>query len=73
MWIKRSRIFILVEVLLVQSCLSSCTTANYNNCPTWPIAGEKVANELETAGELPNTWEWIGRVNKLREELELCR
>nr|DAF74592.1 MAG TPA: PalH/RIM21 [Caudoviricetes sp.] len=21
----------------------------------------------------PNTWEWLGRINKLRQELELCR
>lgn len=60
-------------MLLVMSFLNSCTTTCYNSCPTYPVAGEKVANELETAGELPYTWEWIGRLNKLREELELCR
>ena len=70
---RKKLIFILAGVLLVQSCLSSCTTTSYNNCPAWPIAGEKVAKELESAGELPYTWEWIGRINKLREELELCR
>lgn len=47
----------------------------YNNCPTYPVAGEKVAKEL---GDLPyvgyeNTWEWIGRIDKLRQELELCQ
>ena len=55
------------------SCLNGCTTANYNNCYVYPIAGEKVAQELEKAGEIPNTWEWIGRIDKLRQELELCR
>lgn len=55
------------------SFLNSCTTTCYNSCPTYPVAGEKVAKELESAGDLPYTWEWIGRVNKLREELELCR
>ena len=60
-------------MLLVMSCLNGCTTANYNNCYVYPIAGEKVARELEKAGEIPNTWEWIGRIDKLRQELELCR
>lgn len=61
------------RILLIILCLNSCTTTCYNSCPTYPVAGEKVANELETAGELPNTWEWIGRLNKLREELEICQ
>lgn len=62
-------------MLIVMSCLSSCTTVSYNNCPVYPVAGKKVAAELEKASysEFPNTWEWIGRVNKLRQELELCR
>lgn len=56
-------------------CLNSCTTANYSNCPEYPVAGQKVADELKNApyDEYPNTWEWIGRINKLRQELELCR
>lgn len=70
---RKKPIFILSLTLTVSLYLNSCTTANYNNCPTWPLAGEKVAKELESAGDLPYTWEWIGRVNKLREELELCR
>lgn len=62
-------------MLAALSCLNSCTVANYNNCPTFPIAGGKVAIELEKASynEYPYTWEWIGRLNKLRMELELCR
>ena len=56
-------------------CLSSCTQVNYNNCPIYPVAGQKVANELKKASysDFPNTWEWIGRINKLRQELELCK
>lgn len=60
-------------MLLALSCLSGCTTANYNNCPIYPIAGKKVAKELESAGDLPDTWEWIGRINKLKQELDLCQ
>lgn len=57
------------------SCLNSCTTANYDNCPVYPAAGEKVAQELEKASysEFPNMWEWLGRINKLRQELEMCK
>lgn len=69
---KKNLKSILVPTLLALSCLNSCATTNYN-CPTWPIAGENVAKELEAAGELNNTWEWIGRLNKLRQELELCK
>jgi len=60
---------------VVMICLSSCTTANYDYCPVYPVAGEKVAQELEKAPylEFKNTWEWLGRLNKLRQELELCR
>lgn len=41
----------------------------------YPVAGKKVAQELEKAelDEAENFWEWMGRVNKLREELELCK
>lgn len=71
---KKQQRYTLSLMLLALSCLSSCTMANYNNyCPIYPIAGEKVAKELESAGDLPNTWEWIGRINKLRQELEVCQ
>lgn len=59
----------------VMLCLSGCTTVNYDYCPAYPIAGEKVADELKNASydEYPNTWEWIGRIDKLRQELEICK
>lgn len=62
-------------MLLVLSCLTSCKTTNYNNCPIYPIAGPSVAKELKTLNptEYPATWEWIARINKLRKELELCK
>lgn len=74
MLIKKKQRYILSLMLLALSCLSSCASVNYSyNCPVYPIAGEKVAKELEQAGDLPNTWEWIGRINKLRQELEVCQ
>jgi len=48
---------------------------NYNFCPVYPLAGPAVAEELEnaTAEDYPATWEWIGRIDKLRQELEICK
>lgn len=69
---KRKRLFILGLMLIVLLCLSSCTAISSNNCYVWPVGGEPVAKELEQAGDLPNTWEWIGRLDKLRQELETC-
>ena len=70
---RKKQIFILAQILTANLWLSSCTTTCYDVCPVYPVAGEKVAKELEQAGELSHTWEWIGRINKLREELELCQ
>ena len=59
-------------MLIAMSCLSSCTTTNYSICPIYPIAGKKVAQEIESIkGEY--FWEWLGRINKLRQQLELCK
>lgn len=63
-------------MLVVLICLSSCAQVDYSqSCPVYPVAGAKVAAELEKASysEFPNTWEWIGRIDKLRQELEVCR
>ena len=48
---------------------------NYNNCPVYPVGGKNVGNELQKLDvkEYPYTWEWIGRVDKLRQELEICK
>ncbi len=71
---KRPR-FILALMLTALLCLLSCAPANCNLCPTYPVAGPKVAAELEHAGydNYRHTWEWLGRIDKLRQELELCR
>ena len=58
-------------MLLGMSFLGSCTRTNYS-CPAYPIAGKKVAEELSTV-DLPNTFEWLGRINKMRMELELLK
>lgn len=44
-------------------------------CPSFPIGGGKVGEELKKIPQegFENFWEWIGRIDKLRQELELCR
>ena len=72
---KRKLKYILLLMLGVICCLNGCTTANYNFCVSYPIAGEKVAAELEKVpyNGYENFWEWLGRIDKLRQEIELCR
>ncbi len=60
-------------MLTVLVCLNSCMRENYKHCPIYPIAGPEVAKELEKAGNLPHTWEWLSRIETLRQELEQCR
>lgn len=74
MWKKRKQLFTVSLMLSALNCLFSCAPVSFEHiCPVYPIAGEKVAVELEKAGDLPATWEWIGRLNKLRQELNLCQ
>ncbi len=73
---KKEKKYILVLTLTGLLCLPSCTPTKCKvSCPAYPIAGSKVARELEQVSgeEYPNTWEWLGRIDKLRQELELCR
>nr|DAH27397.1 MAG TPA: PalH/RIM21 [Bacteriophage sp.] len=75
MWQRLRLLFIAVLTQSVIACSHQCVTVHYDFCPVYPIAGASVAAELEnlTADEYPNTWEWIGRIDKLRQELELCK
>lgn len=43
-------------------------------CPAWPVAGQAVAEELVQVDKdrLRATWEWIGRLDRLRLQLEEC-
>lgn len=74
MWQEKKPRFRQSLTLAAMICLSSCATTSYS-CPVYPVAGEKVAAELEKAdhSDFPNTWEWIGRIDKLRQELEICQ
>ena len=75
MWKRRRLRFTLALMPAAMICLSSCVPAGYSpGCPVYPVAGEKVAAELEKISyeQAPNFWEWLGRIDKLRQELEVC-
>jgi len=59
-------------MLLNLICLNSCAATAYNYCPVYPIAGAQVAKSIEQI-ENPEFWEWLARINKLRQQLELCK
>jgi hypothetical protein len=55
--------------------LSGCAPAVYkSDCPVFPLAGFEVAQELEKVSyaDFPKTWDWLARLNKLKQELDLC-
>ncbi len=63
------------SLILTASMLWSCSSITYSECPVFPKGGESVGKELENVPyqNFENFWEWIGRLDKLRQELELCR
>ena len=72
---RRGLPYILVLTLGAMLCLNSCAKTNYEFCPSYPLAGSKVAKELENIDfeQYSNFWEWMARIDKLRQELELCK
>ncbi|MBQ9235129.1 MAG: hypothetical protein IJ184_01500 [Alphaproteobacteria bacterium] len=52
--------------------MSSCAAVCSEVCPTYPVAGPKVAAALEKV-DSPEFWEWLARIDKLRRQLELCQ
>ena len=61
-------------MLIAMSYLISCVRATCDETlkPEFPHAGAAVAAELQnlSAEEYAAFWEWVGRLNKLRLELE---
>lgn len=60
-------------VALAALSLSACAAVG-SSCPAWPVAGPEVADEMERLPEdqFPATWEWLGRLDVLRDQLEAC-
>lgn len=73
---KSIRRLYLSLLLVLLTLLTGCGTV-LSSCPCYPIAGAKVAEELETLEELGadkynDLFEWIGRVSKMRDLLGTC-
>ena len=72
------RILPLALIVTLAISLSICGSAVFEagSCPTWPEAGSVVAEEVERrmmpADQFPKFWEWMGRVDKLRDQLLAC-
>ena len=65
-----------LRLLPILAGLSSCSCkVSYDYCPVYPKGGEKVGLELSKlkASDFPNTFEWLSRIYKLRQELDICR
>ena len=72
------RISPLVLLATLAIFLSACGSAAFeaDSCPTWPTAGPAVAEEMEAGAmppdRFPAFWEWMARVDKLRDQLLSC-
>lgn len=75
MWQKKEPEYRLSLILGAVSCLNSCAAGSCEtlSLPEFPLAGKPVAAELENlkAEDYPAIWEWIGRLYKLKQELDL--
>ena len=69
----------IVGLAIAASCLTACATGLFDNtpsnCPPWPEAGDRVAEELEAVPfeGFEDFWEWMSRLDKLRDQLDACR
>jgi hypothetical protein len=64
--------YILSLMLVGVSCSCTSTKESYSITPIFPIGGEKVGEELKTIPYegYEDMWEWIGRLHKLKMELD---
>lgn len=71
---KKKQIKFTVRLILVVSMLWSCSSVEYSECPIYPKGGQNVGTELEQVPYegFEHFWEWVARLDKLRQALELC-
>lgn len=75
-WRPTSGILRLGLLAIVLTSSSACVTESYSGpCPPWPVAGEKVAEELEAVPYegFEDFYGWLARLDVLRDQLERCR
>ena len=74
---KNAKQFMQSLMLIGMLCCTSCArehSETLKTCPTmpkFPIAGPKVATELEQLPNAPHTWEWLARLYQLKQVLEV--
>ena len=62
-------------MILVMGCSQKCEVVTYETCYVFPKGGIKVADELESIPyqNYEDFWDWVGRLDKLKQELEICK
>lgn len=65
----------LVRVAILALSSSGCAGASSSVCPPWPEAGPAVADELTRLpeAEFAALWDWMARLDVLRDQLAFCR
>ena len=72
------RILPLALIATLAIFLGGCGSTAFaaGSCPAWPEAGPAVAEEVERgmmpADRFPAFWEWMGSMDKLRDQLLAC-
>ncbi len=67
---------LLAGLLFLSACgARSVEEPQILTCPPYPVAGPAVAAELETLNpdNFQATEEWLGRIDKLADQLEVCK
>lgn len=73
--LKKKKLKSILNLTLLVMSLSSCSSiTNCRPCTVFPKGGIEVGKELE---KIPyegyeHFWEWLGRLQKLKEELDIC-
>lgn len=74
-WRCSSGNWMLLAVLLLtlQGCLKRSAPAVYSTIPPWPIAGQAVADELQTIpdDDYPALYNWLGRLILYKTEIDI--
>jgi len=72
------RILPLALIATLAIFLGGCGSAAFEagSCPTWleagPVVAEEVKRGMMPTDRFPAFWEWMGRVDKLRDQLSDC-
>ena len=70
-----SRLLRALPFALVLAMTACAGASSINQCPPWPVAGPNVAAELETIPfeGYEHFWNWMARLDKLRDQLAVCQ